>query len=663
MSQHDKKHKMAELSCNTMQDTDPSLLTTPTGSPNKTGVHASLLQQMTNAHLINAASQGIKGTTMVSPLQSPVTVTPPPAHTVKPQSSQLSPFPGEKDSSVVKTKGTFFPMSGLSSAESAAVKAAMAVKAQMQHTGVIPVGAAPNVAVTAAGNLVNIAPKPLNTQLAAGMGPEGLPLQMLLQQKGPQSTPQLNWLTMKMKMHYGVLQNCGRPFCKLKKKDHYHCFDCNQAFSDPVRLRSHVTKHGLKVDKSEKVQQPMLNPALLGNPAIILPPNQVAANDAEELRRKLSNGSGIINITAEDVNNYSASKEQDECDEFDEDEDVNVSSSLNLNPNTFSSMLSKSANLKMNEESFEDNYQRPENVMDLSSPNGQDETVDSDEEDEDADGDEPFETEDAVLVPRGLNGEKNELSNDSNKINIKISNLHGPLEGQKTETPRKGRKGASGRRSSRKRSAPKHDDFIDSDAAYTKQRKIDLKIKSKPKTPPKSRSSPRARVIEQSLESKRLAKLQEDVSATDPQTLENSTTGDNGSMIQEPHLDGFRRYPFGEECGVPKCAYRLSGSHWHCEEPNCSFGLNDKSRGAAHSQKHAQVKAMLGDDFEHYSAKSNCNRPDCEHAMSSAHFHCKKCAYITTITNKVQVSAIVLSIHGYIRIYQLKENRRKRPKV
>ena len=140
------------------------------------------------------------------------------------------------------------------------------------------------------------------------------------------------------------------------------------------------------------------------------------------------------------------------------------------------------------------------------------------------------------------------------------------------------------------------------------------------------------------------ARLQENVDVAEDSTVENNVvskmTGDNNKNAQESSLEGFRRYPFGEECGAPRCAYRLSGSHWHCEEPNCPFALNDRSRAAAHTQKHAQVKAMLGQDFEHYSAKSNCNRPDCEHAMSSAHFHCKKCAYITTITNKVQASTL-----------------------
>ena len=668
MAQHDKKHRMAELNVNTQQDTDPNLLT-PTGSPIKAGVHATLLQQMTQLQPLNLAPHGIKGITMVSPLQSPVTVTPPPAHNAKTQAPQHSPFAGDKESSVVKTKGTYFPMSGLSSVESAAVSAAMAVKAQMQTGAMRAPGSAallaspaPNVTVTATGNLINIAPKPISTQgTATGVNPEGLPLQMLLQQRGPQSAPQLNWLTMKMKMHYGVLQNCGRPFCKLKKKDHYHCFDCNQAFSDPVRLRSHVTKHGLKVDKSEKVQQPMLNPALLGNPAIILPPNKVEANEAEQLRKKIANGSGIINITPEDVNNYTAQNDDDEDDEFDE-EDVNVSSSLNLNPNTFSNMLSRSAKLSMNDEFLVTKNTVLESAMDLSSPNGHDEEAASEEENvEDDEGEESFDADDGSLVVnedvRGTNDVFNVELSEAKDKNIIVSKAQG-LHCETDTVPKKGRKGGSGRRSSRKRSVPKHYDFIDSDAAYTKQRKIDLKIKTKPKTPPKSRSSPRAKVIEQSLESKRLARtrLQENIDVTEDSAVDNvvsKVVGDNNKIAQESILEGFRRYPFGEECGVPRCAYRLSGSHWHCEELNCSFGLNDRSRAAAHTQKHTQVKAMLGQDFEHYSAKSNCNRPDCEHAMSSAHFHCRKCAYITTITNKVQASTLESWVSNLLVIFIL----------
>ena len=95
--------------------------------------------------------------------------------------------------------------------------------------------------------LVSIAPKPATISIPTstfGVIPQA-PLTLLLQQKANTASPQMNWLAMRMKMHYGVHQNCGRPFCKLKKKDHYHCFDCNRAFSESTRLKSHIARHGI----------------------------------------------------------------------------------------------------------------------------------------------------------------------------------------------------------------------------------------------------------------------------------------------------------------------------------------------------------------------------------------------------------------------------------
>ncbi|KAL3270460.1 hypothetical protein HHI36_021007 [Cryptolaemus montrouzieri] len=42
---------------------------------------------------------------------------------------------------------------------------------------------------------------------------------------------------------YGPEISCSRPFCKLKRKYHYHCNACNQAFSEVEKLVAHVAKH------------------------------------------------------------------------------------------------------------------------------------------------------------------------------------------------------------------------------------------------------------------------------------------------------------------------------------------------------------------------------------------------------------------------------------
>jgi len=46
----------------------------------------------------------------------------------------------------------------------------------------------------------------------------------------------------KSREYYSADENCGRPFCKLKKRDHHHCFRCGLAFSDVARLRVHVAR-------------------------------------------------------------------------------------------------------------------------------------------------------------------------------------------------------------------------------------------------------------------------------------------------------------------------------------------------------------------------------------------------------------------------------------
>ncbi|XP_071146586.1 zinc finger protein castor homolog 1-like isoform X3 [Mytilus edulis] len=249
---------------------------------------------------------------------------------------QTSPIPDVPTSSVVskaiahsptiKTSGTFYPLSGLSKGEGIQMSSVISVQpmvsssysgGQSSSTTFTPI-AVPTFALSGVpllspgiGNSVSLqsAVKLQSPTVTSTITPlAAAPLTLLLQQKGSNMPPQVSWPLLRNTMHFLAQQNCGRPFCKLKKRDHYHCTECNQAFSDPARLRAHVSRHGIKLAKTEGIPH------------------------------------GLVNIAPKPENmnwNVTPIKTEPAPSLEDGENTEDAESSLNLNPNIFSTMIAK----------------------------------------------------------------------------------------------------------------------------------------------------------------------------------------------------------------------------------------------------------------------------------------------------------------------------------
>lgn len=494
MAQHDKKHRLADLS-KELSGPQMALPKSPLGMAMNlpASLPPNIMQQIITASQTVTATAG---------------------QTL------------DKDGNVIKTKGTFYPVTNPKGAHG-----------DGQGKG------------KSSSNLVNIAPKPA--------GSLGLPLTVLLQQKATNVAPQLDWITLCMKMHYGQMQNCGRPFCKLKKKDHYHCYECSQAFSDPERLKMHISKHGIKLEKY----------------------------DVSGVKRPAQVEEGL-DMTIKKLRK-------------DEEEEPDPSSSLNLNPSTFSKFL----NPQYMGQKDEDSDEEGQLVMDLKQEE-EEETVDEEElDDEDGEDEESsrFDSmcdEDSRYMGNAeesrdmsVASEQDESVDLSTTGDYVHENGNGHFETKPEVTDSFLEADAEdnvsfSRHSGRKRTAPKHNDFVDTELATKQHRAATV-------SPPKAKEK------------------------------------------DENLPEGYIKYKFTEDCAFDRCAYRLANTHYHCMRTDCGFSFSDRSRLPQHQQRHERYDALMGDEFTQFRLHHDCDRPDCQFSKKASHFHCQRCEFACTDSSKV----------------------------
>ncbi|XP_032587555.1 uncharacterized protein LOC6583122 isoform X1 [Drosophila mojavensis] len=116
---------------------------------------------------------------------------------------------------------------------------------------------------------------------------------------------------------------------------------------------------------------------------------------------------------------------------------------------------------------------------------------------------------------------------------------------------------------------------------------------------------------------------------------------------------GYLKFRFNEDCGFERCGYRNHQSHFHCNRRDCHYSFCDKTRFVQHTARHERMDSLMGEDFRQYRANMRCGVPDCCYATQataagaaddslalgapkkSSHFHCRKCDYVCTDSNKV----------------------------
>ncbi|XP_053618930.1 uncharacterized protein cas isoform X2 [Plodia interpunctella] len=127
-----------------------------------------------------------------------------------------------------------------------------------------------------------------------------------------------------------------------------------------------------------------------------------------------------------------------------------------------------------------------------------------------------------------------------------------------------------------------------------------------------------------------------------------STRGPHMRVLKdEPIPEGYLRFRFNEDCAYQHCGYREHQTHFHCTRKDCGYSFCDKTRFVQHTARHERLDTLMGGDFQQYRANVYCQRPECPHASTfgkyplstgqnkASHFHCLKCDFVCTDTNKV----------------------------
>ncbi|CAL4065187.1 unnamed protein product [Meganyctiphanes norvegica] len=356
-----------------------------------------------------------------------------------------------------------------------------------------------------------------------------------------------SWLSQEKHPQYSDENSCGRPFCKLKKKEHFHCYICNQAFSEHEKIRPHLLKHAA------------------GGPLI----TSEDVEGKEENYEQNDENKGPIFVKAENSDHPFSPRSPNSTNDSSIGGSAMATSSTSPCPPTSGPQLVQQLGPQLGP-----HFTLAPNIPGFPSPFGPHLGFP---------GHLPHMLPPAAwpgvhpalaamvqqgLIPPGIrpNGDLTHTTQSGHAASLMASNL-----------------GLFGKR------------LGDNDLMMSQE----------------------AKKIRSSQHSIRMLK-------------------------DEPIPEGFIRYRFNEDCAYPHCGYREHQTHFHCLRKDCGYSFCDKTRFVQHTARHERLDTLMGGDFVQFRSNVSCGRPDCVYASmigqqqnKASHFHCIKCEYVCTDTNKV----------------------------